>query len=147
MKTRTLILFASLLSFTTFAFAQATPANLGGVTAGNMKSTPTHSVNDTLTNAATLNQYLRLDGYLETITIQSNFTRLSGTLAGTVGLYGSVDGTGYTLIDTVTTLTNVATKLFTWKIHPTYYRYHKLVFIGSGTESVKVYTPAIWRKP
>lgn len=144
------VILVALTAFTlSAAFSQTAPtvpANLGGVTTGNLKSTPTHAVGDTLTDAGTKSQIIWLKNYVGIVTIQTTLTRLSGTLAGTVALYGSVNNVGYSLIDTATTLTNVASKVLLWKIAPSHFEYYKVVMTGSGTQSVKIISPAIWRK-
>lgn len=116
------------------------------VNLGNLLSSPTHAVVDTAVNTAAVSQVIQISGYWDLVSIQPTFTKISGTVGGTAALYGSVDNVGFTLIDTAVTLTDVASKTLYWKIAPSNFQYYKLVTTGTGTMSVKVTTPAIWRK-
>lgn len=96
---------------------------------------------DTLSNTDTLDVYYKVRGEYATISIQCKIVKVSGTVAGTVTLQGSVDGTNYETVDTMTmitdavtyTATNVATQTKTFIIDHNPYLYYKLRYIGSGT--------------
>jgi hypothetical protein len=116
------------------------------VNSGYLLSSPTHAETDTATNSTAVSQVIQIAGYWDLVSIQPTFTKINGTVGGTAALYGSVDNVGYTLIDTAVTLTDVAAKTLYWKIAPSNFQYYKLVTTGTGSMSVKVKTPVIWRK-
>lgn len=106
----------------------------------NLKSTYSKT-SDTITNSAT--NYLSIQvvkGY-NTVTIQPIVTKISGTVAGTVTLQGSNDGTNYVTVSTSyllgasATLTalnqTTTTKLFVITGSP--YEYYRLSYTGTGT--------------
>ena len=105
---------------------------------------------DTLTNSATVNMQLPISGFQNVVSIQPLVTKISGTTAGTLRLYGSLDGTNYVRINATTdslVLANTAgvqTKIFLVNNSP--YAYYQVRVTGTGTESTKVQTYAIWRK-
>jgi|SRR6185437_5693528 len=133
------LLFAcALVAVCSFAYSQQ-----GGQ--GYLKSSITHVVPDTAANSTPLIQIYTLPGYWDQVVVQSTFTKISGTITGTVGLYGSTDNFGFSQIDSVRNLTNVAVKTHTWYITPSLFRYYKLVITPSGTLAVKVQTPIMWR--
>lgn len=119
-------------------------------TCGYLKSSPTHANIDTATNADTVIQSITISGYWAVVTIMPTVTKISGTVGGTMQLYGSIDGSKYALIDTIDyTAANVAgAQTFTgWSIVPSKYVSYQIRYITSGTMSAKLQTYAIWRKP
>lgn len=113
---------------------------------------------DTLSNANTVNITLAINGYQKVVSIQPLITKLTGTTAGTVVLYGAnsinsafvpcpsrrTDGT-YRL-DTLT-LSNVSTvqsKGFIVENSP--YAIYQIRAVGTGTQSTQIKGFAIWRK-
>ncbi len=50
---------------------------------------------DTLIDADTATHVMAISGSKKAISIQVNVLKISGTVAGTLNLYGSVDGTNY----------------------------------------------------
>lgn len=114
---------------------------------GYLKSAPTHAVQDTANNTTVLNQNFTLPGYWDIVSVQSTFTKITGaTIAGTAALYGSNDNFGFSLIGSSQTLTNVTSQTFSWSVTPSLYRYYRLVITPSGTESISVTTPILFRR-
>lgn len=68
------------------------------------------------------------------VTIQFEATETSGTTAGTVSLYGSIDGTHFRSISSTTfTATDVATQGFIWTVTSSPCRYYEITWTGTGT--------------
>ena len=96
---------------------------------------------DTVTNSATNTIYVESPSSSQYVSIQAVVTKISGTVAGTVTLKGSLDGTNYVTVNssyaTVTTLScsnqTTNTKIFVITGSP--YRWYKLSYTGSGTMS------------
>jgi ABC-type maltose transport system permease subunit len=90
---------------------------------------------DTLTNTDTafISLPTATGGYYA-VGIQAVVSKVSGTVAGTAIIQGSLDGTNYVDIGTDTlTFSNVATNTKVWAITPSVYQYHRVRFISSGT--------------
>lgn len=102
---------------------------------------PFSSVSDTTTNTAESYVTLPIQNWYNTISIQSVVTKISGTVAGTVTLQGSLDGTNYVTVDsnyaTVVSYspTNVATSTKLFVVTGSPYRYYRLSYTGAGTMS------------
>lgn len=102
------------------------------------------STSDTITNTATGYVGYTVSGYYRKLSIQCIVTKISGTVAGTVTLQGSNDGTNYVTVSssyadaTSLSCTNQATnkKLFTITGSP--YKYYRLSYTGSGTMSATI---------
>ncbi len=111
-------------------------ASFGQVTA--MKSSY-NLLSDTATNAGTANVDLPVTKTWTQISIQAVVTKISGTVAGTVFLQGSLDGTNYLNIgiDTLTN-TDVTTNTKIWVIEGSPYSYYRLLLTGSGTMSATI---------
>ena len=96
---------------------------------------------DTTTNTATSYVGLGVQNWYNTITIQSVVTKISGTVAGTVTLQGSIDGTNYVTVNSsyadVTSYspTDVATSSKLFVVTGSPYRYYRLSYTGTGTMS------------
>lgn len=101
----------------------------------NAQSSVLVSSTDTLTNADTV--YISLPtatGGYYAVGIQAVVSKVSGTVAGTAIIQGSLDGTNYVDIGTDTlTFTNVTTNTKVWAITPSVYQYHRVKFLSSGT--------------
>lgn len=95
----------------------------------------TVAVADTLTNADTTSKVLQVTGGFSSLAIQPIVKRLSGTAAGTVVLYGSIDGVNYVSTGDTLSLTNQVTNTAIWNIGVPAYSYYKVVAISSGTVS------------
>jgi ABC-type maltose transport system permease subunit len=90
---------------------------------------------DTLSNTDTafISLPTATGGYYA-VGIQAVVSKVSGTVAGTAIIQGSLDGTNYVDIGTDTlTFTNVATNTKVWAITPSVYQYHRVKFLSSGT--------------
>jgi len=93
----------------------------------------------TLTNADTVELSQTVKGVYETISFQPVITKYSGTVAGTVLLQGSVDGTNFVNLNTDTlTLTNVTTNTKVWTVEGSNYYYYKVLAITTGTLSAQI---------
>lgn len=141
MKKLTTILLSCALLFTAVAaHAQS----------GYFKRASDSKLQDTVVNAATSNLQLPIAGYQNVVSVQAFVTKLTGTTAGVVRLYGSLDGTNYVRANATDSLilanaAGVQTKIFIVKDNP--YAYYRIGTAGSGTQTTKVQAYAIWRKP
>ena len=108
--------------------------------------TMTHS-GDTVTNTGTKTVDIEVKNFYESVSVQLKITKISGTVAGTVTLQGSVDGSNYVTVDsgaTITsaetfTATNVTTQTNIFIISGSPYRYYRMSYTGSGTMAARVY--------
>lgn len=102
---------------------------------------PFSATSDTTTNTATSYVSLPVQNWYNTVSIQSVVTKISGTVAGTVTLQGSLDGTNYEAVsasyaDVVSYVpTNVATSTKLFVVTGSPYRYYRLSYTGTGTMS------------
>lgn len=101
---------------------------------------------DTVTNTGTV----YLEGRVAdkgAVAIQVNITKISGTVAGTATLYGSVNGSTYQPVDTVDapayTLTNVTSQGIIWHIDKSYLNYYRVSITGSGTMAASFTSDAL----
>jgi hypothetical protein len=83
-------------------------------------------------------------------TIQVNITKISGTVAGTVTLQGSLDGTNYNTatsgalaITATYTATDVASQSKSWVIVNNPYRYYRVTWTGAGTMAASM-SAQVW---
>lgn len=101
---------------------------------------------DTVVNTATKACSLKVVHSYKQITFHALITKISGTVAGTVTLLGSVDGTNYVNVDSsliqtrsypypTYTATNVATQNKVWIINNSPYLWFKISYTGFGTMS------------
>lgn len=134
-KTIHLLLLASIAFTATLVAPSETKAQ-----SGYLLSSAGHASTDTLTNAGTVSQLKQITGYHKVIAIQTTVTKVTGTPAGTVVLYGSLDGVTYDTIPGTErfTITNVATQTVIWPLNVSNYAYYKVVTAGSGTQSSRV---------
>lgn len=88
---------------------------------------------DTITNTGTTYKVIKATAGFSDIAIQPIITNVSGTMAGTVKLYGSLDGTNYpsAAIDSMAISVSNLTRVFAKTGTP--YVYYKIVITGSGT--------------
>lgn len=96
------------------------------------------AIGDTLVNTGTVTKYLTLTGGYSGVAIQVTGTKQSGTGAGTIGIFGSLDGVNYVQIGTNSTLTNVTTNAFTYYITTPLPNRIKILATGSGTEAMLI---------
>jgi hypothetical protein len=98
---------------------------------------------DTTTNSGTGSVKCRaIDGAGTTTTVFVTVTKLGGTVAGTLTLLGSLDGTNYKALTTPNTATALATytatdatNRYVWIISGNPFRYYKVEHVGTGTMS------------
>lgn len=102
---------------------------------------------DTITNATTKTQYASITGFQDVLTIQTTITKISGTTAGAVYLYGSLDNVNYVKIATDTlALANVSTaQVKLWNVNPSTVQYYQVRVVPTGTQSTKIQSYAIYR--
>lgn len=99
---------------------------------------------DTITDTGTDFVVQQVTGTYKNVSIQATFTKVSGTIAGTGILYGSIDGTNYVSLsgavgDTLA-MTNVAINTKIWVLNNSNYMYFKIVYLGSsGTMKGRVF--------
>lgn len=89
---------------------------------------------DTMTNAATATLATDL-AITHLVGVQATVVKVSGTVAGTAILQGTIDGVGWQPIDTLT-LANVPTNTKVFAISPptNHYRQYRVVFTTTGTQ-------------
>lgn len=111
---------------------------IGMTTQAQRATTLPLAAGDTITNTGTASKVLPvMTGGFEGVVVQVNLTKLSGTGAGTTGLYGSLDGVTYTQIGSNYTITNTTTQAAYFSVTAPIPVYLKVLSTGSGTESVK----------
>ena len=107
---------------------------------------------DTVTNSGTGALYTQVTNGDGRVTIQVNTQWVSGTVAGTITLYGSVDGVNYAPIVTKETQTALATitlasqtsagtKAYFWRLTDCPFQYYQVGFSGGTTT---VYYVTAW---
>jgi len=115
---------------------------------GNLKSTPTHAVTDTIATGVTEYQNGIIRETNQHVTIQTTWTKISGTAGGTATLEGSINGVNYTVVpgSASYTVTDTATQSFTWVLSPPPFQYYRVKVVPSGTQSVKMVSDVLVRK-
>lgn len=99
----------------------------------------TDTITNTGTNYVSTLVAIKIPAY--TTTIQANIVKISGTVAGTVTLQGSLDATNWTTVTgTATgvqtgafTATNVASQSTTWTLVNNPFIYYRITWTGTGT--------------
>lgn len=96
---------------------------------------------DTAVNTTAVNKVITLTAGYEGVVIQPVLTKVSGTVAGTVVLYESLDGTNYKSTGDTLTLANSTTNTVVWKKVSPVPVFYKATTVGSGTMSaiVRIY--------
>jgi hypothetical protein len=96
---------------------------------------------DTVTNAGSKStSTLTASGWYYGASVSAHVivTKISGTVGGSIGLYGSMDGTNWTLCETATTATDATANYY---INTTKrYYYYKIQWTGTGTMSASFKT-------
>ena len=100
---------------------------------------------DTIVNTATVNCGLIVRNYYETGVFQVTNTKLSGTVAGKTYFMGSVDGTNYVKLDSLTN-TNQTTNTAVFTQSPPRYPYYRFSYTGTGTMSAIMVGKAHFKK-
>jgi len=99
---------------------------------------------DTITNSGTVSATAEIKN-AGGVSVQAVVTKISGTVAGTAVLQGSLDGTTYyTFAADTLTLSDVSSQTLIWNVAENYYVNYKVLFTGSGTMSAKA--EAFYRK-
>ncbi len=98
----------------------------------------TKGVATALVNTASDSATIKVTSAYTSASFQSVVTKVSGTPAGTVKLYGSLDGTNFVNIASTDSLiiTNVAKCTHIWNVAPSKYLWYRLVAVGAGTMNV-----------
>lgn len=135
------LLFVALFAFSVFtASAQVNLANL----------LSTHGlVLDTVDNTAAQFMQAAVAGSRATVTVVATVTEISGTTAGAVKLWGSIDGgTTYALVDGAGTFSpaDVTTaQSYAWIVAPSGFTNYRIVYTGAGTMSAKIGGKILYR--
>jgi len=139
------LLFALLL-FAGVCNAQVTGPAITNL--GNLLSTPTHATTDTITDATAKSQYAIIKGVNQSVTVQCIITKVTGTVAGTVKLQGSIDGVVYNDVPGAGTftLTDVSSQNCSFYSIPSLYQYYRVLVTPSGTQSSRIVSRALVRK-
>lgn len=111
-------------------------------------STTNNKALDTVTNTASKSLVVAVSGPQSIVTIVATVTKISGTVAGTVRLLGSIDGVNYTAADATTyTATDVAGGQSTsWIVTPSKYVNYKVTYTGTGTMVASLAAKSMARK-
>jgi hypothetical protein len=88
-----------------------------------------------------------------TATVVINITKISGTVAGTITLQGSLDNSNWIALTDATavpaiatkTATDVASQSFMWRVTGNPVRYYRVSWTGTGTMSARFNAQAIIR--
>lgn len=130
------------------SFAQApTGPKITYSAVGQALSTPNHAVTDTITNTTVAYQYAIVQGSNSSVTFQSLFTKVTGTVAGTIALQGSIDGVNWSAtLGNAFTLTDVSTQVASFTVTPSTYQYYRVVVTPSGTQSSRINTKVLVRR-
>lgn len=102
----------------------------------NAQSVTMTNSGDTIVDTGSKYLILKVNNKASNVAFQAVVTKVSGTVAGTVLLQGSIDGVNYKDISTDTlNLTDVATQSYLWTVSANPYLYYRLAGTGSGTMS------------
>ncbi len=89
---------------------------------------------DTTVDAGTAAKIFNISGDFKGIVVEPGFTKIDGTVAGTIKLQASVKGTVYVDVASQTfTATNVASNSTVWYVTAPLARYYKVTWTGTGT--------------
>ena len=110
------------------------------------KSVLTMTGSDTIVNTASVSVSQTYSSEYGNVAFQAIVVKVSGTVAGTVILQGSLDGSNYISIgiDTLA-LTDVATQSHLWSVDANPYKYYRLIGTGSGTMAAIISGKALGR--
>lgn len=101
---------------------------------------------DTVVNTGTAAKVITATAGYGGAAVQATISLLSGTGAGTVGLYGSNDGTNYVQIGSNYTITNTASQTTMFYVSTPLPVYLKVLATGSGTEQAVITVKYVLRK-
>lgn len=100
---------------------------------------------DTIVNTGTVTKTQQFTSGPSGVILQANLTKISGTGAGTAQLQISLDGVNFVNSGSAFTITNVASQSTTFSVAAPVPQYLRILFTGSGTESVQV--KVLYRAP
>lgn len=112
-------------------YAQNTPKLLTTTTYGNTL--------DTVVNTAAISsQAINVSSwyYGKSVQVEVILTKISGTVGGTLGLYGSMNGTNWVICETATTPSDASANYFISTTKR--YAYYKVMHTGTGTMSASI---------
>lgn len=117
-----------LLLMTSTAFSQTTATTMPGSNGLAI---------DTVSNTGTETWTLKVPAYQKTVAVQFKATKINGTVAGTVTLQCSLNGTDYFAYPSASTFTatDVASQTTGWRIDNSAFLYYRVSWTGSGTMS------------
>jgi hypothetical protein len=123
-----IILLSFLALLTMFTHAQNEPKNMLG-----SNGLAIDTVSDTGTETWTL----KVPGTQQTVAVQFVATKISGTVAGTVTLQGSLNGSSWATVPSQSpfTATNVASQNTVWQMTGSGFLYYRVTWTGTGTMS------------
>ena len=128
-----LFLFA-ILAATFTVKAQTNVAKLATTTSYNISLDTVNNAGAKSTNAQTLQNWY----YGASVQAHVIVTKISGTVGGSIGLYGSMDGTNWTLCGSATTPTDATANYYlTTTVR---YAKYKIMYTGTGTMSASFKT-------
>lgn len=126
------------------SFGASAQSNLGTLLSVHGLST------DTVTNTAAESMTLGVAGYQASVTVVATVTEISGTTAGSVKLWGSIDGgTTYALLDGAGTFSPAdvtGAQSFAWHIKPSAFTHYRVIYTGAGTMAAQLKARVLWRK-
>lgn len=113
----------------------------------NVLKTAAQKTMDTATNGNAKAQVAYIPGFFNTVSIQVQMRRLSGTLAGKLYFLGAVtnDANAFEKVDSLT-LVNVANQVKIFNVTPSKYVYYKVQLAPTGTNSTEFKSLAVARK-
>lgn len=104
------------------------------------------SAKDTLTNAQTVTKEVVIAGPKSNITFQVNVIKLTGTVAGTIKVFGSTDGTTYGTTAVTTTNLTDATANYLIAYTTNSYKKYKVEIATTGTSTASERTYLLYRQ-
>lgn len=101
---------------------------------------PADETSVTVTNTGTAYLQASNPGDAQSVTVQVNVTKTSGTVGGTISLQGSVDGTNFKALNTEETQTALATitatdasNVYHWRLKGNPFTHYRVSWTGTGT--------------
>lgn len=128
-------LFVAVLALASCVVHAQAPSSYNGKLTGAAQDTLTNSAADTLT--------LSVKGEKNAVTFQYNITKISGTVAGTIKVYGSIDETKYALLNTYT-LTD-ASAIASYSMSYNGYSKYRLIIATTGSQASAYEIWALYR--
>jgi hypothetical protein len=93
---------------------------------------------DTIVNTGTVTKTVTVTTGPSGLFLQANLTKISGTGAGTAQLQLSLDNVNFVNSGSAYTITNTASQACQFSVASPVAQYVRILFTGSGTESVQV---------